>query len=810
MANADMAKATASLVLGSLPQFDTEVEDWDKYVKRVKGFLAVNDIAESKHVGLLLSAIGARAYSLLDDLCSPDDPYSKTFDEVVELLSEHLQPKPLEVSERYRFNQCVQGAHETVADFLATLRRLSKYCEFGTTLDKMLRDRFIVGLRSEAMRKRLLGERDLTLDKSVEIAKGMELAAKDAAAIGPSQSTSSSQLHVLRQKSKSSFSQKPAHVSSSCFRCHGSSHQAESCPFLNAECHSCHKKGHIAKACRSKKNSSGSGPPPHRTGKGPRLGKSKANAVEADSEHVFAMRERNGTHPPQGYAAATAPERRKFKELRPKDPLGADTLGEVEVETVEPKMHIDVQVNGHPMQFEFDTGASVTIVSKADIPFPLRLKRTQRKLRSASGHLLRLRGEAIVTVKYGSFKKAMKLYVAHDNCPRLFGRSWLRAIFGDKWLENLKAGSVNKVEAPLPESVKQIVDKYEDTFFRPGLGLVSGYTAHLELKEDAAPRFYKPRPVPYALQQKVADTLQRMESDGQLEKVSHSDWGTPIVPVIKPDQTIRICGDYKVTVNPQLALARHPMPRAEDCFRQMNGSKHFTTIDLSQAYNQIPLDDKSKELTTLSTNKGLYRWTRLPFGVSSAPGIFQETMDKVLSGLECTVCYLDDIMVGGATEVDHCRNLEAVLLRLSEHGFRGRRDKCHFFKDQVTYLGHVIDQHGVHVNPKKVKSIVNMPEPKNVSELSTFLGMATYYGKYIKDYSTMTAPLNKLRQQDVPWTWGPDQNKAFQAVKAALVSSDVLIHYDPHLELKLDCDASAVGLGAVFVAQDAQRRWTAN
>ena len=465
---------------------------------------------------------------------------------------------------------------------------------------------------------------------------------------------------------------------------------------------------------------------------------------------------------------------------------------------VEPKINITVEVNGHPMQLELDTGASVTIVSKADLPFPLKLKRTQRKLRSASGHLLQLLGEAAVTVTYGAFSKAMKLYVARDKCPPLFGRSWLRAIFGDKWIDSLKAGAVNRVEALMPSSIKQILDRYEESFFKPGLGLVSGYNARLDLKPDAKPRFFKPRPVPYSLQQKVADTLQRMEQDGQLEKISHCDWGTPIVPVVKPDGSIRICGDYKVTVNPQLALARHPMPRAEDCFRAMNGGQHFSKIDLSQAYNQIVLDESSKQLTTFSTHKGLYKWSRLPFGISSSPAIFQEIIDKVLHGLEFTVSYLDDILVSGATEEEHCRNLETVLSRLSAHGFRGRRDKCAFYQDQVPYLGHIIDRHGVRANPKKVQAIVDMPEPKDVAQLQSFMGMAQYYAKFINDFSTMTAPLNRLRQHDVQWTWGPDQKRAFAAVKSALLSSDVLVHYDPKLTLKLDCDASSVGLGCVL------------
>ena len=210
--------AVTQQILGSLPQFDSDVEVWDKYVKRVRGFFTVNDIPAEKHVALLLSAIGARVYSLLDDLCSPADPYAKSFDDIVALLADHLQPKPLEVSERYRFNLCVQAPHEGVADFLASLRRLSKHCDFGSSLDKMLRDRFIVGLRSEAMRKRLLGERDLSLETAVNIAKGMEIATKDAATIGPSQA-GPSQLHYVRQKVTSQRQHPAQKPSGACFRC---------------------------------------------------------------------------------------------------------------------------------------------------------------------------------------------------------------------------------------------------------------------------------------------------------------------------------------------------------------------------------------------------------------------------------------------------------------------------------------------------------------------------------------------------------------------------------------------------------------
>ena len=158
--------------------------------------------------------------------------------------------------------------------------------------------------------------------------------------------------------------------------------------------------------------------------------------------------------------------------------------------------------------------------------------------------------------------------------------------------------------------------------------------------------------------------LDRLEKEGIIEPVDFSDWAAPIVPVVKRDGSVRICGDYKLTVNQAAATDAYPLPRIEDLFASLSGGKLFSKLDLAHAYQQIPLSVESKAYTTINTHKGLYQYTRLPFGVASAPSIFQRTMENILQGLPHVCVYIDDILVTGTNGQEHLQNLEAVLNRL--------------------------------------------------------------------------------------------------------------------------------------------------
>ena len=278
-----------------------------------------------------------------------------------------------------------------------------------------------------------------------------------------------------------------------------------------------------------------------------------------------------------------------------------------------------------------------------------------------------------------------------------------------------------------------------------------------------------------------------------------SEWAAPIVPVLKPDGTIRICGDYKITVNKAAKPDVYPLPRVEDLFATLAGGKTFTKLDLAHAYQQIPLEESSKQYVIINTHKGLYQYNRLPFGVAAAPSIFQRTLENLLQGIPHVSIYLDDILVTGTSEAEHLDTLDQVLNRLETAGLRLKQRKCAFMLESVIYLGHKILQKGLQPTEEKVRAITEASPPTNVSQLRSFLGLINYYGKIFPNLANMLAPLYSLLQKATRWSWGKPQQSAFQEAKTQLTSEKLLIHYDPSKELLLSCDASPYGIGAVLL-----------
>nr|XP_054769557.1 uncharacterized protein K02A2.6-like [Lytechinus pictus] len=252
--------------------------------------------------------------------------------------------------------------------------------------------------------------------------------------------------------------------------------------------------------------------------------------------------------------------------------------------------------------------------------------------------------------------------------------------------------------------------------FDNNVGRVKGVQAKLKVRNDVEPKFFKPRPIPFALKDKVAEENDRLVKEGILEPVEFSDWAAPVVPVQKPDGRIMLCGDYKITINPQLEVKEYPMPRPEELFASLQGGKKFTKLDLKKTYQQVDLEEKSRQYVTINTHLGLFRYTRLPFGVSSARAIFQECMNKILHGLRGVGCYLDYIIVTGSNDQEHASNLERVLKRLSQFGLRLKQSKCVFLQESVEYLGHVVDAEGLHPSPSRVEAIASACPPRYVSE----------------------------------------------------------------------------------------------
>ena len=721
----------------------------------------MNKIKAEDTVACILSVMGAKTYGLLRTLVSPDKPKDKSIAQINEVLQNHLSPKPLIIAERFRFYKRDQKHGESVSDYITVIKRLAETCDFGAFLNFALRDKLVCGLRNENIQKRLLTESALTFPKGQNIAVSMEIAAKDSQELAQSRSsTAAESVNKLSgggrrgERPKRQFQQKT--TSSRCFRCNSDKHGPDKCYFKEKECYKCHKKGHAKVVCRAK------------------------------TLHQI--------HP---------------QEDRESD--SDETVGVLKVKvdhSSDEPIYVSLQVENVNFKMELDTGASVSVIGIQQYRqyfSHLPLKKTRLRLQMYNKSVSHPRGVIQVEIWHKGGVHSLPLYVIDHGDQPLLGRNWLREIKLD-WpkIKALRTVSNEKEKAAGIEAMKK---KYASVF-TPGCGKMKHIKASLKLKENAAPKFVKARPVPLAKKEKIDAVLDKLESEKIITKVSHSDWAAPIVTPAKKDGSVRVCGDFKVTINPQLDVDQYPLPRIEEMFANLAGGQQFTVIDLRQAYLQMEVDDEDQQFLTINTHRGLYRYCRLVYGIASAPAIWQRAMDQILQGLPMVQCYLDDIILTGRDVNEHMDNLSKVLERLQQYGLKANVEKCAFLKNQVHYLGHKIDANGLHKTDEKVNAVNDAPPPENVAQLRSFLGLVQYYHKFLPNLATVLQPLHQLLRTGQKWRWDQAHETAFKRVKKAMVSETVLAHFDPGKPLLLACDASPYGVGAVLshVMEDGSER----
>jgi Reverse transcriptase (RNA-dependent DNA polymerase). len=242
------------------------------------------------------------------------------------------------------------------------------------------------------------------------------------------------------------------------------------------------------------------------------------------------------------------------------------------------------------------------------------------------------------------------------------------------------------------------------------------------------------------------------------------------------------------------------LPNIEEILDQLGKARYFSAFDLTNGFHQIRLKEEHKCKTAFSTPDGHFEYQRMPFGLRNAPATFQRMMDQALRGLIGTVCfvYLDDVVIYGQNEKEHNDKLRKFLQRMRELGLKLQPDKCEYLKPELQYLGHVITAEGVKPNPDKCKAVQNFPTPKNVKNIKEFLGIAGYYRRFIRDFSKIAKPLNRLLVKGTPFVFGYDQEKAFHELKRKLCEEPILRYPDYSKEFILTTDASNEAIGAVL------------
>ncbi|KRZ10956.1 Uncharacterized protein T11_18511 [Trichinella zimbabwensis] len=590
------------------------------------------------------------------------------FEEIVSTVKEHFNPAPSEIVFRIRFHRRSPRPNESITEYVAALRNLSENCNFGNTLDDMLRDRFVGGIRDEAIQRRLLAEPNLTFDLAQKIAIAAATAHKNTEEIRTPNNEFASIQQVRNinsaHRAKQRMDQVPAKSGGGCYRCKGNHHPSK-CKFINELCRFCKKVGHIERVCLT-----------------------KLRAENNSSRKA-------GRAQPRGFNRSQAVMTNQLSEECGDE--DCYTINKVIIEAAEAIM-LTVYLNGKSLKMEIDSGSACSIINDETFRslWPMKgpkITMTKKRLQTWSKQKLETLGTTDVEVQWKDRKSNLSLLVVKGVGASLLGRNWFDAL-------GITITGVHHIMEKQPESILQ---EYQE-LFKEELGTYRGPAVTVETDTTVVPKFLKCRPVPFVLREKVNAALDDLIRQGILKPTQYSRWATSIVPVQKKNGDLRICGDYRCTINLATKNQSYPLPTISELLSSLAGGIMFSKLDLAQAYQQLKVDETTEELLTLNTPRGLMKVCRLPFGVNVAPAIFQRLMDTHLADIADVKPYLDDILISGSTKEDHDGRLKKVLQ---------------------------INARGVQPTQDKVKAIHAAPRPTNRTELQALLGLVNFYSCFM-------------------------------------------------------------------------------
>lgn len=330
------------------------------------------------------------------------------------------------------------------------------------------------------------------------------------------------------------------------------------------------------------------------------------------------------------------------------------------------------------------------------------------------------------------------------------------------------------------------------------LGCTDKAEMNIELNSKK-PVVYRPYRLAHTEREKVREMIDEM-LEANIIRESASEYASPIILVRKKDGKSRLCVDYRM-LNSITVKERYPMPIIEDEIARLNGQACFITLDLASGYYQVPISEQSKPLTAFVTPDGQYEFNRMPFGLANAPAVFQRMMNKVLGSARFSkaTAYIDDLLIFGVSVDDCLEKLKFILQLLSNANLTLNLAKCEFLSDKIDYLGYEISALGIRPGDKKIQSVQDFPRPINQHCVRQFLGLVSYFRKFIQNFAQIAHPLNCLLKKDVDFHWSDEQEQAFVSLKERLVDRPVLAVYDPFAETELHTDASRIGIGGILL-----------
>ncbi|XP_060085903.1 uncharacterized protein K02A2.6-like [Ylistrum balloti] len=754
-------------------QFDQPCFDWDakdlyqeyqRFKQHVdfvfKGPLSkADDKDKTGWIGMWIGRQGREVYKTFDWAEGEQDKPEVTLNK----LEAYVRPRKNKRVARFRLKQRKQAEGESFDNFVKDVRLILMDCDYRDP-DDILIDTIIDGVSNRKVQEKMFDQgQTITLDKALEIGRQFEMSQKQLKMIRGEEPVNSvgfknKQKHKpvhskpkVKVASKSEFAGKSKKFISGdkCTRCARdvtTGHKNGVCPAIGSTCNYCRGRDHWKVACRKR--------------------------LKSELSHVNTLQnsaENNVTS--DSYDTDT-------------DELFQIYSHQCTDSGVDDKWLVDISIGCKTLKCRIDTGARCCILVKSEydrIGVHGNVRNSTKVLKSYTNHKIR----------------PLKTVTLPVTCKGKDVETDFEIV--DLEQENVISGKVAE-QLGLIERIANVnwekqFDEFPEIIKTTGT-LPGEYT--IKVDPDVKGVVHPVRRQPASLKPQIIAKLKEMEEDGFIKRVDHpTEWVSSMVVSLRKNK-VRICIDPS-DLNKAIKREHHPMKTMDDALANIPNATVFSVLDAKSGFLQIKLEEKSSYLTTFNTPIGRFRWLRLPFGLKCSPEIFQRIMDEMLEGIEGAIAVMDDILVAGTDIQHHDRILREVVERASSYNLKLNFDKCRVRKTRVSYVGHILTDKGVEADPEKVRAITDMPAPCDKEGVRRFLGLVQYLAKFLPNLSQVDAPLRILLKSNIEFTWGPEQERSFKALKHLCTSSPVLAFYDVNKPVQIQCDASKDGLGAILI-----------